>query len=111
MADSDKTWLVTGAAGFIGSHIAAALVRRGKRVRILDNLSTGKLEHMASFRAKVEFVRGDVRDFDDCKRAVAGCEFVIHQAAIRSVPKSVDNPTESHESNATGTLHMLVASK
>ncbi|MDE2236668.1 MAG: NAD-dependent epimerase/dehydratase family protein, partial [Elusimicrobia bacterium] len=109
---SDKPlWLVTGGAGFIGSNIAAELVRRGRRVRVLDNLSTGKLEHMASFRGAVEFLRGDIRFPADCRRAVKGASYVIHQAAIRSVPKSVDNPMASHDSNSTGTLNMLLASK
>ncbi len=111
MADQERIWLVTGGAGFIGSHIAEELVRRGKRVRILDNLSSGKLEHMAAFRGKVEFARGDVRSLEDCRRAVQGADYVFHQAAIRSVPKSVDKPTESHEANSTGTLHMLIASR
>ncbi len=107
----EKIWLVTGGAGFIGSNIAEELVRRGKRVRILDNLSTGKLEHMSSFKNKVEFVRGDIRAIEDCRKAVKDADFVIHQAAIRSVPKSVDRPTESNDVNITGTLNMLVASK
>jgi len=107
----DRVWLVTGGAGFIGSHIADALVRQGKRVRVLDNLSTGKEEHMASFRASVELVRGDIRDLEACRKAMDGVEYVIHQAAIRSVPKSVDRPTESHDANATGTLNMLVAAR
>ncbi|MBI4377400.1 MAG: SDR family oxidoreductase [Elusimicrobia bacterium] len=108
---SNKLWLVTGGSGFIGSHIAQALVKQGQKVRILDNLSTGKLEHMAGFRDQVEFIRGDVRAFEDCQKAAAGVDVVIHQAAIRSVPKSVDRPVESHEANATGTLHMLIAAK
>ncbi|MBI3554506.1 MAG: SDR family oxidoreductase [Elusimicrobia bacterium] len=111
MAESGKRWLVTGGAGFIGSHIAAKLASLGKKVRVLDNLSTGKPQHMESFRSRVEFMRGDVRSFDDCRRAVAGCDFVLHQAAVRSVPKSVDRPQETHENNATGTLNMLVASR
>ncbi len=104
-------WLVTGAAGFIGSHIAEALVREGRRVRVLDNLSTGKLDHMASFRDQVEFVKGDIRAFEDCQRAVQGTEVVIHQAAIRSVPKSVDRPLDSNDTNITGTLNMLMAAR
>ncbi|MDD5629651.1 MAG: NAD-dependent epimerase/dehydratase family protein, partial [Elusimicrobia bacterium] len=104
-----RLWLVTGGAGFIGSNIAAELVRRGERVRVLDNLCTGKLEHMASFRQRVEFLRGDIREPADCRRAVKGACYVIHQAALRSVPKSVDNPAVSHESNSTGTLNMLIA--
>ncbi|MBI5630798.1 MAG: GDP-mannose 4,6-dehydratase [Elusimicrobia bacterium] len=107
----NELWLVTGGAGFIGSNIAEELVRRGKKVRILDNLSTGKLEHMAGFKDRVEFMRGDIRAFEDCQRGVAGAAYVIHQAAIRSVPKSVDRPIDSHEANATGTLNMLIAAK
>jgi nucleoside-diphosphate-sugar epimerase len=109
---NDKSlWLVTGGAGFIGSNIAEELVKRGKRVRILDNLSTGKLSHMQSFKGQVEFMRGDLRELDDCRKAAKGATYVIHQAAIRSVPKSVDNPTASHDSNSTGTLNMLLAAK
>jgi nucleoside-diphosphate-sugar epimerase len=104
-------WLVTGGAGFIGSHIAEALVKEGKKVRILDNFSTGKRSHIAAFAGKVELAVGDIRDLRTCRRAVKDASVVFHQAAIRSVPKSVDNPTESHEANATGTLHMLIASK
>lgn len=108
---NERVWLVTGAAGFIGSHIAERLVKEGKRVRVLDNMSTGKTEHMASFRDKVEFIEGTITDLDVCRRAVEDVEVVIHQAAIRSVPKSVDNPTASHDANATGTLNMLIAAK
>lgn len=111
MTHREKTWLVTGGAGFIGSHIAARLVALGKRVRVLDNLSSGKLEHMASFRERVEFLKGDIRRFEDCRRAVKGADFVIHQAAIRSVPKSVDRPVESNDTNITGTLNVLVAAR
>ena len=108
---SDRIWLVTGGAGFIGSHIAERLVRDGKRVRVLDNMSTGKVQHMAAFRDKIEFLEGTITDLDVCRRAVEGVDVVIHQAAIRSVPKSVDNPTASHDANATGTLNMLIAAK
>src|SRR2546422_11174315 len=111
MSDKEALWLVTGGAGFIGSNIAEELVRLGRRVRVLDNLSTGKPEHMESFRDRIEFVRGDIRAFDDCRKAVEGVETVIHQAAIRSVPKSVDRPIDSHEANSTGTLNMLIAAK
>lgn len=111
MSNKEKLWLVTGGAGFIASNIAEELVRQGKKVRILDNLSTGKTEHMSGFRDKVEFMKGDIRAFKDCERAVKGAEYVIHQAAIRSVPKSVDRPIDSNENNITGTLNMLVAAK
>ncbi len=111
MASKKRLWLVTGGAGFIGSNIASELVRRGEQVRVLDNLCTGKLEHMSSFRDRIEFVRGDIRDLADCRRAVKGAAYVIHQAALRSVPKSVDNPVVSHESNSTGTLNMLISAR
>ena len=103
--------LVTGGAGFIGSHIAETLVRRGEKVVVLDNFSTGKRSHMASFIGKVRLMRGDICDPAACRRAVKGVSYVIHHAAIRSVPKSVDRPQDSHEANATGTLNMLVASR
>jgi nucleoside-diphosphate-sugar epimerase len=86
-------------------------VSQGRRVRILDNLSSGKLEHMAGFKDRVEFMKGDIRRFEDCQRAVKGADYVIHQAAIRSVPKSVDRPIESNDTNITGTLNMLIASR
>ena len=108
---SKRLWLVTGGAGFIGSHIAERLVREGRRVRILDDFSTGKKEHIASFRDKIEIFRGDITELGACRRAAKGADYVIHQAAIRSVPKSVHNPTASHDANATGTLHMLIAAK
>ena len=109
--EKEKIWLVTGGAGFIASNIAEELVRQGKRVRILDNLSTGKLEHMAGFRDKIEFMRGDIRNLPDCQKAVKDADYVIHQAAIRSVPKSVDRPIDSNDTNITGTLNMLIAAK
>src|SRR5207249_3954977 len=108
---AERVWLVTGGAGFIGSHIAERLVREGKRVRILDNFSTGKESHMASFRERVELVRGDITKLADCRGAMKDVDYVIHQAAIRSVPKSVDNPTASHDANATGTLNILIAAR
>ena len=107
---AEGIWLVTGGAGFIGSHIADRLVARGKKVRVLDNFSTGKREHVASILSRIDLVRGDIRSLQTCRRALRGVEVVIHQAAIRSVPKSVDRPTQSHEANATGTLNMLIAS-
>jgi nucleoside-diphosphate-sugar epimerase len=103
-------YLVTGGAGFIGSHLAEELVRRGHQVRVLDNLSTGKrrnLEHIA----RVEFVEGDVADPDACARAVRGVEFVLHQAAIPSVPRSVKDPVTSNRANIDGSLNVLVAAR
>ncbi|MFH1618375.1 MAG: SDR family oxidoreductase [bacterium] len=104
-------WLVTGGAGFIGSNIAEELAKRGERVRILDNFCTGKKEHMVSFLDKVELIRGDVRNPAAVKRAMKGVTFVSHQAALRSVPKSVDNPADSNDVNVTGTLNVLMAAR
>jgi len=106
---AEGIWLVTGGAGFIGSHIAESLVAKGRKVRILDNFSTGKKEHIAAIAGRIDLVRGDIRSLQVCRKALRGVSVVLHQAAIRSVPKSVDRPTESHEANATGTLNMLIA--
>ena len=106
-----RLWLVTGGAGFIGSHVVEELVRRGERVRVLDNFSTGTIENIASVEDKIEIIKGDIRDFKVVKKAVRGVDYVIHQAAMRSVPKSVDDPIGSNENNITGTLNLLIASK
>ncbi len=104
-------YLVTGGAGFIGSHIAETLVGRGDRVRILDNLLTGKRANMDSFIDRVEFIEGDIRDLDVCRRAVAGMDHVLHQAALPSVPRSVDDPLTTNAINVDGTLNMLIAGR
>jgi UDP-glucose 4-epimerase len=102
------TFLVTGGAGFIGSHVAEALVRRGDRVRVLDNFCTGKRENLAA-AGDVELVEGDLRDADAVARAVRGVDGVFHQAALRSVPRSVDDPTSTNDVNVCGTLNLLMA--
>ncbi|MBI3332925.1 MAG: NAD-dependent epimerase/dehydratase family protein, partial [Candidatus Omnitrophica bacterium] len=102
-----KLSLVTGGAGFIGSHLVEALLGRGERVRVLDNLSAGKMINLKPFARRIEFIQGDIRDDRVLRRAVRGVEVVYHQAAMRSVPKSVDNPMEFHEVNATATFHLL----
>ncbi|MBD3379109.1 MAG: NAD-dependent epimerase/dehydratase family protein [Candidatus Omnitrophica bacterium] len=104
-------YLVTGGAGFIGSNIAEGLVRRGEEVRVLDDLSTGKEENMASFRDGIEFVKGDIRDRKDTEKALEGVDYVIHQAALRSVPKSMDAPSATNDVNVNGTLNVLLRSK
>ncbi|OGR89197.1 MAG: Vi polysaccharide biosynthesis protein VipB/TviC [Elusimicrobia bacterium RIFCSPLOWO2_01_FULL_59_12] len=101
--------LVTGGAGFIGSHIAEALIRRGDAVRVFDNLTTGKKEHLASVLDRIEFLEGDLRRAEDLARAVRGIEVVFHQAALRSVPRSVDDPASTNDINITGTLQLLMA--
>jgi nucleoside-diphosphate-sugar epimerase len=103
-------YLVTGGAGFIGSHLAEELRRRGENVRVVDNLSTGKrpnLDHISG----VEFIEGDLADLDVARRAVDGCEFVLHQAAIPSVPRSVKDPITSNRANIDATLNVLVAAR
>ena len=104
-------YLVTGGAGFIGSHIAEELVKRGHSVRIVDDFSTGKRENMASFLEEVELIEGDIRESDVCSRAVHGMDFVLHQAALTSVPRSIENPILTNEINITGTLNLLLASR
>jgi UDP-glucose 4-epimerase len=106
-----RTFLVTGGAGFIGSHIAEALVRRGDRVRILDNLSTGFRSNFEAFRDGVEFIEGDVTDANAVARAVEGVECVFHEAALASVPLSVERPLASHAACATGTVTLLDAAR
>jgi UDP-N-acetylglucosamine 4-epimerase len=102
-------YLVTGGAGFIGSHIAEELVGRGQKVRILDNFLTGKRENIAPFLGSVELIEGDIRDREVCRRAVRGVDAVLHQAALPSVPRSIENPLLVHDINVTGTLNLLWA--
>ncbi|MBI4115057.1 MAG: NAD-dependent epimerase/dehydratase family protein, partial [Candidatus Omnitrophica bacterium] len=114
-------YLVTGGAGFIGSHIVDALVKRGGRVRVFDNLSTGKLENLSPSPfplplkggedkgegvnlGKIEFIQGDIRDKKTVRLAVQGIDYVFQVAALRAVLRSVDDPEETHDVNVTGTL-------
>lgn len=103
-------YLVTGAAGFIGRSIAAALIARGDSVRGIDNLSTGKRENLAGLDA-MEFIEGDVSDASTCARACRDIEIVFHEAALPSVPRSVKNPLETHLHCATATLNLLTAAR
>jgi nucleoside-diphosphate-sugar epimerase len=103
--------LVTGGAGFIGSHLAERLCREGHRVRVLDNFATGRRERLGSIHDEVELVEGDVRSYEQVHRCIRECELVFHQAALPSVPRSVQDPVTSHESNATGTLNVLLAAR
>ena len=105
------TYLVTGGAGFIDSHIAEALVERGHTVRVLDNLTTGKKENMAAFAGQVEFIKGDIRDVETCSKAVKGADHVLHGAAIASVPGSIADPLLTNAVNVTGTLNLLLAAR
>ncbi len=106
-------YLVTGGAGFIGSNIADYLVKRGDRVRVLDNFSTGKRRNIAHLLEEDNFalMEGDVRDLETVKMAVSGCDFVLHQAAVPSVPRSIEDPITSNEVNVGGTLNCLIASR
>ncbi|MDY0166791.1 MAG: SDR family oxidoreductase [Thermoguttaceae bacterium] len=104
-------YLVTGGAGFIGSHIAATLVERGDKVRVLDNLSTGRVENMASFRDRIEFFEADLLDADALAQAVDGVECVFHQAALASVPRSVERPLDTNAACVTGTVALLNAAR
>jgi len=103
--------LVTGGAGFIGSHLAQALVEAGNKVRILDNFSTGKEENISHLLDDIEVVRGDLRDLDTVRKAVKGVEFVFHEGALPSVQKSVGDPLTTNHVNITGTLHVLMAAR
>lgn len=103
--------LVTGGAGFIGSHIAETLVKRGDEVRVLDDLSTGKMENLAAIAGEFEFLEGDIRDLETCRRAVEGVATVFHEAALASVARSVEDPLLANAVNVTGTLNLLVAAR
>lgn len=105
-----KKFLVTGGAGFIGSNIVEDLVKKGHFVRVLDNFSTGKDENLKEVINKIELIKGDICNKDICSEVTVGLDFVLHQAALRSVPKSLDNPREYNEVNIAGTLNMLEAS-
>ena len=104
-------WLVTGGAGFIGSHLVEALVARDKQVRVLDNFSTGRWENLAAVRDRIEVVEGDIRDPRAVRQAMDGVEVVAHLAAIVSVERSLQDPQETTEVNTGGTLHLLEAAR
>jgi UDP-glucose 4-epimerase len=108
------TVLVTGGAGFIGSHLTERLLRDGVRVRVLDNFSTGReanLRFAGCHDGALEVIRGDIRDLATVERAAAGASVIYHQAAMRSVPRSVDDPLGANENNVTGTLNVLEAAR
>jgi UDP-glucose 4-epimerase len=108
------TALVTGGAGFIGSHLVERLLRDGARVRILDNFSSGSRELLpfaSRYGAALEIIEGDIRDLAAVERAAAGTSVIFHQAAMRSVPRSVADPLGANENNVTGTLHVLQAAR
>jgi len=104
-------FLVTGGAGFIGSNIAKALLANGDTVRVLDNLVTGHLKNIEPFLDRIDFHNADLTNLDDCRNAVSGMDYVLHQGAIPSVPRSVNNPLQTNNSNIVGTLNLLVAAR
>src|SRR5918995_285169 len=104
------SYLVTGGAGFIGSHLTEELVRRGERVRVVDSLITGRRQNLAHIPG-VDFMEGDLADLAVARRAVDGIDFVLHQAAIPSVPRSVQDPVTSNRANIDASLNVLVAAR
>jgi len=104
-------YLVTGGAGFIGSHLVEALVTRGETVRVLDNFVSGKRENLAPWRDRITLIEGDIRDRAKVTETVRGVDYVLHQAALRSVPKSMAHPEEYHEVNVSGLLTVLQAAR
>ncbi len=104
-------YLVSGGAGFIGSNLARYLLERDQKVRVLDNFSTGNGENLEGVGKRMEIIEGDLCDGESVRRAVEGVDYILHQAAIPSVPRSVEQPLESHASNATGTLALLQAAR
>jgi len=111
LVEPGARYLVTGGAGFIGSHLCEGLAAGGAKVRILDDFSTGRRENLDGFAEHVEIIEGCLTDFDTCRRACEDVDFVFHQAALPSVQRSVEDPLSTHAVDATGTLHVLVASK
>lgn len=105
------TYLVTGGAGFIGSHITETLVKQGKRVRVIDDLSSGTLANLKGFSNRIEFIKGDIRDKRVVARAMHGVSYVIHEAALKSVPESLKRPQEFHDVNVNGTFNILLAAR
>ncbi len=104
-------YLVTGGAGFIGSNIVEALLKRRQKVVVLDSLLTGKFENIAPWKKKIKFIKGDIRNIKDIRRAIKGVDYVLHVAALRAVLRSVDDPRETNDTNVTGTLNLLLAAK
>lgn len=111
---SKASFLITGGAGFIGSNLVEYLMTHGAgKVRVLDNFSTGSMENIEQWFARPEFslIEGDIRDLDTCRRAVEGVDYVLHQAALGSVPRSINDPITSNDVNVSGFLNMLVAAR
>jgi len=109
--DMAQGYLVTGGAGFIGSHIASALVERGERVRVVDDFSTGRRENLRGRLDRIDLLEGTLADFDVCRRAVDGIDVVFHEAALPSVSRSVEDPIGSNHANVTATVNLLTAAR
>jgi nucleoside-diphosphate-sugar epimerase len=107
----NKSVLITGGAGFIGSNIARVLLQKKYGVTIIDNLSTGRLENISDIRKKLRFVRGDIRNLNLLQKVMKGTDYVLHQAALPSVPRSINNPLASHDVNVNGTFNVLLAAR
>ncbi|MGB2938123.1 MAG: SDR family oxidoreductase [Phycisphaerae bacterium] len=106
-----NVWLVTGGGGFIGSNLVRAVLERGKPVRVLDNFSTGFRANLDEVASDVELIEGDIRDLAVCRKACKGVEVVLHQAAIPSVPRSMEDPQTSFDANVVGTHNLLMAAR
>ncbi len=106
-----ERYLVTGGAGFIGSNLVERLLEEGQQVRVIDNLSTGKIENLHPFLDRIEFIHGDIRYLNTVMEAMRDVDYVLHQAALPSVPRSVETPLESNDVNTNGTLNLLYAAK
>ncbi|WP_322740921.1 NAD-dependent epimerase/dehydratase family protein [Endozoicomonas gorgoniicola] len=119
LKQSPKTWLITGVAGFIGSNLLETLLKLGQTVTGLDNFETGHQHNLDEVKSLVSeeqwnrftFIDGDIRNLEDCQKAVTGVDYVLHQAALGSVPRSINDPIPTNETNITGFLNMLVASR
>lgn len=111
--DNNAKFLVTGGAGFIGSNLVEKILELGYNVRVLDNFSTGKEENIKEFYELPNFrlIRGDIRNLGDCRRACDGIDFILHQAALGSVPRSIEDPITSNEVNVNGLLNMMIAAR
>ena len=105
------SYLVTGGAGFIGSALVRRLLERGERVRVVDNFSTGLRRNLTEVLDGIELLEGDLADFAVARKSVAGVEYVLHQAALPSVPRSIEDPISSNHANVTATLNLLVAAR
>ncbi|MEZ4415132.1 MAG: SDR family oxidoreductase [Gemmatimonadota bacterium] len=111
LVQANARYLVTGGAGFVGSHLVETLVTGGARVRVIDDFSSGRRENIEPWLDRIELIEGTIVDADQCRAVSAGVDYVLHQAALPSVPRSIRDPLASHAAGATGTLNLLVAAK